>query len=133
MILEPRTPNAATDDVRKGQFEAFISPAISGPTLLRPYVWWHSAGSRNWGHYSNPEVDAAFDTIRNARSDDEYARGVASLQRGIIADPPAVFLAWDVKARAVSKRLLVSAEPGVDIMGSLRTWQVNTLTARNGP
>ena len=68
-------------------------------------------------------VDAALDTIRGARSDDEYRQGVADFQRSIVADPPAIFLAWDERARAVSNRFDVPVEQGVDILGALRLWR----------
>jgi len=106
-----------------GGFEAILAPIISAPTLVRPYLWWHSAGPFNRGKYASPAVDAALDSIRHAKSDDEYRAGVAEFQRSIVADPPAIFLAWDERARAVSNRFQVPSETGMDILGSLRLWQ----------
>ena len=61
-------------------------------------------------------VDGALDRIRHAGSDDEYRAGVAAFQRATIEDPPAIFLAWSERARAVSKRFVVTdAQPGRDI------------------
>jgi hypothetical protein len=67
--------------------------------------------------------DDALDAIRHAKSDDEYAAGVRGFQQAILDDPPAIFLAWDERARAVSRRFEVPAEPGVDILGTLRSWR----------
>jgi hypothetical protein len=39
-------------------------------------------------------------------------------------DPPAIFLAWPVRARAVSKRFVVPpSEQGRDIMATFRLWK----------
>jgi hypothetical protein len=39
-------------------------------------------------------------------------------------DPPALFLAWSVRARAVSRRFIVpAAEPGRDVLSTLRLWK----------
>jgi len=126
MILDERAPLEAQSAVRAGDFDAFLATAISGPSILRPYDWWHSRGSRNLGKYSNTGVDAALDSIRHATSDDAYRKGLEAFQRYIVEDPPAIFLAWEERARAVSKRFEVAAEPGVDMMGTLRLWRVST-------
>jgi ABC-type transport system substrate-binding protein len=107
----------------KGKFEAILAPMISAPTIFRPYLWWHSRGPFNRGGYSSAAVDGALDEVRHARSDDEYRAGVTKFQQAILDDPPAIFLAWDERARAVSRRFEVPAEPGVDILLSLRMWK----------
>ncbi len=48
--------------------------------------------------------------------DDDYKAGVAAFQRAIVDDPPAIFLAWSERARAVSTRFDVPVEPGRDIL-----------------
>jgi len=75
------------------------------------------------GGYSNPKVDAALDQISISANDDEYRAGVAALQRAIYEDPPAIFIAWSERARAVSTRFDVPIEPGRDILGTLRQWK----------
>jgi hypothetical protein len=50
---------------------------------------------------------------------------VAALQRAIVDDPPAIFLAWSQRARAVSTRFHVPVEPGRDILSTLRLWRPN--------
>jgi peptide/nickel transport system substrate-binding protein len=124
MIIEERSVEGMLEAIKAGEFDALLAAAISGPSLLRPYDWWHSKGTRNSGKYANASVDAALDAIRHARSDDEYRKGVEAFQRGILDDPPAIFLAWDERARAVSKRFDVPAEPDVDMMGTLRLWRL---------
>jgi len=67
--------------------------------------------------------DAALDRVRHAANDDEYRAGVAAFQRAMIDDPPAIFLAWSQRARAVSSRFEVPVEPGRDVLGTLRLWR----------
>lgn len=105
------------------RFDAILATVISGPTILRPYMWWYTNGPFNRAGYSNRDVDKALDAVRFARSDDEYRQGVVDFQRAALADPPAIFLAWDELARAVSTRFEVPADPGVDILGALRLWR----------
>ena len=103
--------------LEKRDFDAILIDAISGPTLLRPYRWWHSNGPLNRGTFASAAVDEALDSIRHASSDDEYRAGVIHFQQAILDDPPAIFLAWDERARAVSNRFQVVPEPhGGDVL-----------------
>ena len=63
------------------------------------------------------------DRIRYAKSDDEYRAAVAGFQRAVVDNPPGIFLAWSERARAVSRRFDVAAEPGRDILTTLRSWR----------
>jgi peptide/nickel transport system substrate-binding protein len=112
------------DALKNRRFEAALIEGISGPTLLRPYQLWHSKGAFNAGGLGNATVDAAFDRVRHAATDAEYEQAVAGVQQAFMDDPPAVFLAWSVRARAVSKRFVVPpTEPGRDIMATFRMWK----------
>jgi peptide/nickel transport system substrate-binding protein len=106
-----------------GDFDILFADALMGPSLLRPYQFWHSGSPNNWGHYSSPAVDEALDRVRHAANDDEYRAGVGAFQRAMIDDPPAIFLAWSQRARAVSARFEVPVEPGRDVLGTLRLWR----------
>ena len=110
----------------QSEFEAVLLDSISGPSLLRPTGGGTRRGSQNSGHFRAPQVDAALDRIRHARHDDEYRAGVAAFQQAIVDDPPAIFLAWSERARAVSRRFDVPAEPGRDILATLRLWRPAT-------
>jgi peptide/nickel transport system substrate-binding protein len=105
-------------------FDAVLFDAQLGPNLFRPYQWWHSGGISNLGGFSSPKVDAALDTIRYAANDAEYAAAVLKFQQAVIDDPPAVFLAWGERARAVSHRFEVPAEPGRDVLRTLRLFKL---------
>ena len=91
--------------------------------MVRPALWWHSRGPLNCGGYSSAAVDAALESINRAPDDAAYRAGVAAFQRAIVDDPPAIFLAWSERARAVSTRFEVPVEPGRDILSTLRLWR----------
>ncbi|OFW27825.1 MAG: hypothetical protein A3H97_23505 [Acidobacteria bacterium RIFCSPLOWO2_02_FULL_65_29] len=109
--------------VARGDFDVFLADTQLGPTLLQSYRTWRTGAPRNLGGYSNPRVDAALDSIGVAANDDEYRSGVAAFQRAIYDDPPAIFIAWSERARAVSTRFDVPVEPGRDILATLRLWK----------
>jgi len=79
-------------------------------------------------------VDAALDAMRHAPNDTAYRTAVAAFQQAIVDDPPALFLAWSERARAVNTRFVVPNEPERDVWSSLRLWRpaaAATLTSRD--
>jgi peptide/nickel transport system substrate-binding protein len=108
----------------KGQYEAAIAEVVSGPTLFRPYLVWHSKAPFNFGKLGSPTIDDALDRVRHAADEAGLRAAVSAMQQAFMDDPPAIFLAWSVRARAVSKRFAVpAAEPGRDILSTLRLWK----------
>jgi ABC-type transport system substrate-binding protein len=108
----------STDD-----FETVLLEYSSGWSVMRAYRWWHSKGVANQMHFDSPRVDAALDHVRHAVTDEEYRAAVAEFQQAISDDPPAIFLAWSERSRAVSKRFDVQPEPGRDVLATLRLWR----------
>jgi peptide/nickel transport system substrate-binding protein len=126
VVMEPE--QVSFDDLAKragaGQYEALLVEVISGQSILRPYIVWHSQGSFNYGKFGTSTSDGALDRVRQAQSDGEYRTAVAGLQQNFIDDPPAVFLAWSVRARAISRRFIVpDAEAGRDVLSTIRMWK----------
>jgi len=113
-----------------GQYDALLFELISGPTLFRPYLVWHTDSPLNFGKFGNAIVDAALDRVRRAPSEAAYRGAVLDLQKAFIDDPPAIFLAWTVRARAVSKRFDVPAEEGRDVLSTVRMWKPATAVER---
>jgi hypothetical protein len=107
----------------KNEFETVLLEYASGWSLMRNYRWWHSRGPANQMHFASPKIDAALDGIRHAIRDDDYRAAVASFQQAIAEDPPALFLAWSERSRAISTRFDVKPEPGRDVLATLRTWR----------
>jgi peptide/nickel transport system substrate-binding protein len=124
MSLEETPFNDITRSVAERDFDAILLEVISAPSLFRPYQIWHSGGLGTFSSLGTAPLDAAFDQIRYAADDEQYRKAVAELQRTVVIDPPAVFLAWSERARAVSRRFRVPApEPGRDILTTLRLWR----------
>jgi peptide/nickel transport system substrate-binding protein len=124
MALEEASREQIVERAGKRQYEAAMIEVLSGPTVFRPYTIWHSKGHLNWGSFGNATVDAALDRVRRSATDEEYRTSVAGLQQAFIDDPPAIFLAWSVQARAISKRFQVPpAEAGRDMLSNIRLWK----------
>jgi peptide/nickel transport system substrate-binding protein len=127
MSVEEASLDTIWQAVGRHDFDAVLLDFASGPSLFRPYEIWHSGGSVNPGGYGSAEVDAAFDRVRYATNDQEYRNAVEALQKTLNEDPPALFLAWGERARAVSNRFHVPAvEPGRDVLTTLRAWRPAT-------
>jgi peptide/nickel transport system substrate-binding protein len=108
----------------RNDYDAMLVDAISGPSMFRSYRSWHSGGSSTIKPIESPLIDAALDRVRHAASDDEYRAGVTAFQQAIVDDPPAIFLAWGERARAVSRRFDVPVpEDGRDVLSTLRMWR----------
>ena len=105
-------------------FEAILVDALSGPSLFRSYRRWHSKGGGTTQTIDSPAIDTALDRVRHAASDEEYREGVRAFQQAIVDSPPAIFLAWGERARAVSRRFEVPRpEDGRDALATLRLWK----------
>jgi ABC-type transport system substrate-binding protein len=122
MDVKEVRPDEIYAAMARRDFDAVLFEVVSGPSIFRPFRWWYS-GPKSQAGFSSAAVDAALDRVRHATSDDDYRAGVASFQHAIEGDPPAIFLAWSERARAVSKRFLVPSEPGRDILATIRFWK----------
>lgn len=134
MLIEEAPFDSIWQAAAKREFDAILLDFISGPSLFRPYQIWRSGGLANPGGLGSPSMDAALDRVRYAANDDEYRVAVYGLQKTIVEDPPAIFLAWSERARAVSRRFVVPAEPGRDVLTTLRLWRpadAEALASRN--
>lgn len=123
--LEPVPPGELVRRLQRVEFQSFLVQLAGAKVLSWPYLFLHSPEPGqvplvNWGYTA---ADKALDRIRNARSDDEVRVAVAELQRVLYDDPPAVFIAWDERARAVSRRFEIPTEPGQDILRTLWQWR----------
>jgi ABC-type transport system substrate-binding protein len=127
MDIKEMPPDRIFDAMAKRDFDAVLFDVVSGPSLFRPFLMWRSGTTANLAGFSSKAVDAALDSIRHAASDDDYRSGVAAFQHSTMEDPPAIFLAWSERARAVSKRFMVAdVQPGRDILATLRFWKPAT-------
>jgi hypothetical protein len=124
MRVEEVTQEQILQATRSDNFEAVLVDPISGPTVFRAYRQFYSTVPFTPKPRGSSLIDAALDRIRHAASDDEYRAGVTAFQQAIVDDPPAIFLAWGERARAVSRRFDVpTPENGRDILPNLRLWR----------
>jgi peptide/nickel transport system substrate-binding protein len=109
-----------------GQFQAVLVDMISGPTLARLYIFWRSAkqfSGLNVFGYENAEAERQFQILRSSPLNDAAVRsGVSRLQRVFHDDPPALFLAWNERTRAVRSEFQVIQELDRDPMLTLWRW-----------
>jgi ABC-type transport system substrate-binding protein len=110
----------------RGNFDAFLLWQSSGRSLTFPYLFWHSPepGRPVFLQSGYTAADAALDRIRYAPNDEAFRGAVAAFQQAIHDDPPAVFLAWEERVRAVNRTFHVPPQdPGRDVTYSLWRWR----------
>ena len=125
MQLQPLSADEFTKRIQAGDFEAAVIDMLSGTPYSRPYAFWHWGGEQttvNVFGYRNATADRWFDAIRSAATDAEYRVAAGQLQRTLLDDPPALFLAWSQRTRAVSRRFNVPIEQGQDPVATFWRW-----------
>jgi peptide/nickel transport system substrate-binding protein len=109
--------------VKSRKFDAILTEGISGPTALRVQSLWDSQGQGNPGGFGTATLDRAFERMKSAENEASYREAVGGLQQAFLDDPPAIFLAWGERTRAVSKRFVVPPlDAGRDVLGTMRLW-----------
>ena len=117
--------------LRAGTFDAALIDLLSGPSLSRVYLFWRSQGDfdgLNVFGYESPEVDKWLDRLRYAVDDSATRAATGQLQRALMNDPPAIFLVWSERTRAVSRRIGTPATPGRDPFQTLWQWRLDDLS-----
>ena len=98
---------------------------ISGPSLGRAYIFWRSGrqfkGLNVFG-YENQEAERWFDLLRTSINDGAVRSAMNRLQRALLDDPPALFLAWNDRTLAVRKDFRIVDEPGRDPFYTIWRW-----------
>jgi len=124
MQLEALPAGAFNQRIARGEFDAVFLEMIGGYSMSRPYFFWYSKSPVNYFKYAVPAVDQALDDIRHAPDDQAYKTAVRELQESMIANPPAIFLAWGQTARAVSRRFVVPNDPDRDVFLRVSEWRL---------
>ena len=110
--------------VAEGRFEAMLMDVVSGPTFERGYQFWrsirHFKGLNTFG-YDNADADRVIDTLQESANEAAVRSATSRLQQIWRDDPPALFLAWSERTRAVSKAFQIVQEPGRDPLDPLYT------------
>jgi peptide/nickel transport system substrate-binding protein len=125
MQLEAVTADEYVRRIPRSDFDAVIIDMISGPLFTRPYSFWRWGGEQteyNVFGYRSALADRWFDGLRGAQTEAEYKAAAGQLQRVLLDDPPALFLAWQERTRAINRRFEVPVEPGRDPIPTLWQW-----------
>jgi hypothetical protein len=101
---------------------------MASSARVMPYQFLHSP--RRESRCSTPASDRRWRLDRLRRRVDEVRAAVGALQRILYDNPPGVFIAWDERARAVSRRFVVPSTPGRDILSTF--WQVRPAGGAHG-
>ena len=116
--------------VGEGNFESVLLDMISGPTPARAYIWWRSAhrfkGAYNVFGYENPEAERLFEVLLRSTNDAAVRSATSRLQRVLHEDPPAIFVAWSTRTRAIDKRF-TRPNSHRDPMLTMSQWTVGPL------
>jgi ABC-type transport system substrate-binding protein len=103
--------------IRQGQFEAILIDMVSGPTVGRSYIFWRSArhfqGLNVFG-YENVEAERLFDVLRTSTNEIAIQSAFTRFQEVLLDDPPALFLAWNERSRAVRRVFQIVQDPRTD-------------------
>jgi peptide/nickel transport system substrate-binding protein len=109
-----------------GNFDAALIDIISGPSLGRPYLFWKSAhasqGVFNSFGYENPVAESLFQAVPPSLDDGSVRTITHRLQRVFMEDPPAIFLAWSERTRAIRGDIPVTVDPKTDPLLTLPKW-----------
>jgi hypothetical protein len=75
--------------------------------------------------YENAEAERQFEILLRSTNDAAIRSATSKLQRIFYDDPPAVFVAWDARARAINRRFRVP-DDSRDPMWTLWKWKVES-------
>ncbi|MGE0446307.1 MAG: ABC transporter substrate-binding protein [Vicinamibacterales bacterium] len=120
-------PEELDGRLRSGQFDAFLLDMISGPTLGRSYVFWASANAfsgLNLFGYENAEAERLYRVSSDTTNEAAVRSATLNLQRVFLNDPPALFLAWNRRSRAVRRdfRVVQDANDSFDPIHTIWKW-----------
>jgi ABC-type transport system substrate-binding protein len=103
-----------------GDFDTFIFEMTSGRALMWPYLFWHSTSPMLKHGYQG--ADDVLDRMRTSTNDTEMRTAAHELQRRMVVDPPAAFLAWGRVSRAVTRRVVLPSTVD-DIYQTIAKWK----------
>jgi ABC-type transport system substrate-binding protein len=109
-----------------GKFDAVLFDMISGPTPGRAYTLWASrqsfAGVYNVFGYENSEAEKLFEVLRTSNDETAIRSATRRLQRVMLEDPPALFLAWSERSRAIRRDIVTPKSDTHDVMWTVWRW-----------
>ena len=106
-------------------FEAVMVDISSGFGLSRASVFWRSPrrpDTRDTFAYENPETEMLFEQLRSATNDGAVRSVTQRIQEAFRRNPPAIFLAWNERARTFRGDFQIKNQPGTDPLPRLWEW-----------
>lgn len=106
-------------------FETVMVDITSGFGLSRSSIFWRSprrAETRDTFAYENPETESLFEQLRAATNDGTVRSVTHRLQEAFRRNPPAIFLAWNERARTFRGDFEIKSQPGTDPLPRLWEW-----------
>jgi ABC-type transport system substrate-binding protein len=122
MRLESLPLPVLAQRMRTGKYDAFLFELLSGHGFAWPDSFWRSRETPLYFRSGYKAADAAFDRLRDARTDEDRRAAVSLLQRTLREDPPAVFIYWNEQSRAVNRRYGLPSAADKDILSTLGQW-----------
>lgn len=122
--------------IRVGQFDAFLIELVGGPSLSRAYMFWASARSfqgLNVFGYENPRAEQLFGVLRTTTNEGAIRSATRSLQQVLLDDPPALFLTWNERSRAIRRNFQIVQDVAHDPADPVYTiWKWNRVSTDRG-
>ena len=115
--------------IREGRFEAVLVDMISGPTFERPFIFWRSARESRYLNvfgYENAEAERLFQVLRRSTNEAALRSAAYRLQRVLMEDPPALFLVWNERTRAVRRHFRIAGDSDRDPLRTIWQWTENS-------
>lgn len=117
---------AYSERLQASDFDCALIDMISGPTLARPYSFWRSgkrfSGIYNTFGYENDHAERLFEQLRTSTNETVIRAATNGLQQVFLDDPPALFLVWNQRTRAVRSEFHVAREPNRDPLLTVGQW-----------
>jgi peptide/nickel transport system substrate-binding protein len=108
-----------------GTFDSLLAETVSSRSSAYVYMTWRSPapGASGFINSGYTAADAPLDRFKHAIEDDDVRGAMAAVQQAIFDDPPAVFIDWTDRTRAVSREIVVPSERGRDILATVQQWR----------
>ena len=123
MAIEAVAPDVLHQRLIAGDFDAVLLDLNVGPGLARLHAFWHSSNVELFARTGYRGADAALQALRLAQGDDELRQAVNDVQQAFYLDPPAIFLGWSERTRAVAQQFLPPRSDR-DVMATVAEWRV---------
>jgi len=114
--------------IQGNEWDAVLLPVNSARNISRLYLYWHSS-QRKFAVSGFTGADDSLELLRSSATEADLVASAREFQRDLFEGAPAIFLATEDDARAVSRRFAVPEEPRRDVLETLWRWRVADLAS----